>query len=212
MPKNLATNQLTLYFHKNFPDSEFAGKSIVLIPDAGCQMWTFGRASLRGKFIPDVDLGSAMFISRTQFTIKYEVKEWHVRDGVYVPTRGTGMWMYSANGTYLNDQRLEVNDWEPLFPDLSHTSARIALGMHPDAKLVAVHDRHDTLDDSVWEGWQRIDEAKREPKVLAPEDPSYASALNLLVVWFISGRGRGAIALRLFVLLLLTIVVVVWLL
>ena len=211
--KNLATNQLTLYFHKNFPDSSFAGKSVVLIPDANGQMWTFGRKSFQGAFAPDVNLGSANFISRTQFTIKYEVKEWHVRDGVYTPVKETGMWIYSANGTYLNDCRLEMGDWEPLFPDTSHTSARIALGMHPDAKIVAVHDQHDTLDSSVWEGWQRVDgEAKRDSKVLAPENPSYASALNLLIVWFISGRGRGAIALRLFVLLLLTIVVVVWLL
>ena len=154
---------ITLRFHENFPDSEYAGEMIVLDPWNGegtlpKRMWRLGRETEVDKFNSDIIFHHSRFLSRTQCTIRFDSSDltWHIHDGLLVEMPDGPEWMYSTNGTYLNDVPLMPGDWEPLrFTDSEGrpASPRISFGLAIDAKIIVTASPDETLDLSAWNGW-----------------------------------------------------------
>ena len=213
---------ITLRFHENFPDSDYAGEVVVLDPWDGegtlpKRMWRLGRETEVDQFGCDITFHKSRFLSRTQCTIKFDASDltWHIHDGLLVDIKNGPEWMYSTNDTYLNDVALKRGDWEPLqFADLEGRpiSPRISFGLAIDAKIIVTASADETLDTSAWNGWGNQSEPPPPPtaddvallngektEIDNPWEAIYEFAVNGPIWW------------RLVVLAAIVLVLVVWL-
>jgi len=55
-------------------------------------------------------LGENYSISKRQSTLEFRNEEWVIKDGQFVISQGEGVWVNSRNGTYINKNRLQINE------------------------------------------------------------------------------------------------------
>lgn len=144
---------LYLQFAPDFP-AHTAGDLIELAPtDEQDRYYLVGKLKYCDLRLLPPENKSNIFeyntISRIQFTLKYESRTnlWLIMDGgVYLTEKDTypGQIAPSANGVWLNDERLTPNDWATL-----SIGDKLYLGGRK--KIVIKGSFYDTVNDEIWE-------------------------------------------------------------
>lgn len=152
------SDKMMLCFSSDFPDSNLAGQSIVLDPNAeGKTIWWIGRAKFLqfGSKKTPVDITiRGQFISRAHCTIFYQFNQWYLMDGIYFPivdeemtTVGDlkpGEYKPSHNGTWVDGEKLQYRD-----PVVLQEGSKIIFGGYGYHAIASTPDQ--TIGCSDWE-------------------------------------------------------------
>ncbi|HEY9735657.1 MAG TPA: FHA domain-containing protein [Trichocoleus sp.] len=169
---------ITLAFCENFPDEEWAGRSVELrcstrrTTGSLVQHWLIGRHE-DIKDSKDIKLSNKLF-SRIHATIRYraQLDQWQILNGgVY----GDNDYHASTNGVWLNGERLPPGRWVPINPN-----DKISLGRDLGARIILRGSLHDTINSFEWDGsgWPPQQVATKGPKPPGALEESEISELK----------------------------------